>query len=308
MVPLLLCACAAPVVRSGPPELQVARLDAAGGDAAAFAAIAERFAANNPGYELTWHPACTGLPAAERARIAFVQAGRGTATFAGRDGPSAASELTVGDLVVLRPGEALRCEPPFGLLVFALPDVPEVAVPPFVRPDQDPRITDTPGGCATETGAYRRILLTWLGKNGPYTYRGLNAHRVRIADSFTHYHPPVGGFDEFYLVQMVQPGACLLTSDQLDQITAPASVTPAAAGRLLRRTELQVGDLVYLPRGLVHRGLGGVLAQVITVPGFVPGAEIGVDHHLRAINDRLGLQGTAALPLHADGATGPVVR
>ena len=67
-------------------------------------------------------------------------------------------------------------------------------------------------------------------------------------------------------------------------------------------------DHNYLPRGLAHRGVGGVLAQVITVPGFVPGKEIGLDHHLRAINERLGLTGGAALPLHAEGAAGPVVR
>jgi len=47
---------------------------------------------------------------------------------------------------------------------------------------------------------------------------------------------------------------------------------------------------------------------VITVPGFVPGAEIGLDHHLRAINERLGLVGAEALPLHAAGAERPIVR
>ena len=71
---------------------------------------------------------------------------------------------------------------------------------------------------------------------------------------------------------------------------------------------LAVGDLVYLPRGTMHRGLGGVLAQVITAPGFKPGAEIGVDHHLFAINERLGLVGDDALPLHAANARQAVVK
>ena len=77
----------------------------------------------------------------------------------------------------------------------------------MIRPDWDPNITDIPGGCATETNAYRRILLTWKQEVGQYLYHALNAHRVRIMDSFSHYHPVEGGFDEFYLVQMALPDA-----------------------------------------------------------------------------------------------------
>ena len=33
-----------------------------------------------------------------------------------------------------------------------------------------------------------------------------------------------------------------------------------------------------------------------------PGAEIGVDHHLRAINERLGLEGDQALPYNRDAS------
>ena len=63
-----------------------------------------------------------------------------------------------------------------------------------------------------------------------------------------------------------------------------------------------------MPRGIVHRGLGGVLAQVISVPGFRPNAEIGVDHHLTAINDRLGLIGDDALPFNAAASLETVVK
>ena len=173
--------------------------------------------------------------------------------------------------------------------------------------DWTPGITDTPGGCATETGAYRRVVLTWARRNGPFNYRELNAHRVRITDSFTHYHPEVGGFDEFYLVQMVQPGAKLLVSRHTDAIVAE-DLGGLSPDEVFEEIELQVGDLVYLPRGTVHRGLGGVLAHVITVPGFIPGAEIGVDHHLAAINEANGWDGAAALPLHAAGARRPIRR
>jgi hypothetical protein len=70
----------------------------------------------------------------------------------------------------------------------------------------------------------------------------------------------------------------------------------------------EVGDLVYLPRGVVHRGFGGVVAQVITVPGFIPGSEIGVDHHLRAINERLDLNVDEALPFNLEASDEEVIR
>ena len=281
-----LSACAA-VEREAPP---VAHLGAQGGDAAGLGAITTAFAARNPGYGLSWLAASREVATAPAPRLLFVQAGRARAEV--RDGAAApvaaAADVTVGDLVSLRPGARADFDAPLGLLVFSLPEPPPADVPAFVRPDWDPRITDTPGGCATETGAYRRILLTWRPDVGPYTCHGLNAHRVRITDSFTHYHPRDGGFDEFYLVQMVQPGARLLTSDQVESIERPDAVSRAQAEQLFTATALQPGDLVYLPRGLAHRGLGGVLAMVITVPGFVPGKEIGLDHHLRAIDERLG--------------------
>ena len=181
-------------------------------------------------------------------------------------------------------------------------------MPAAIRPDWDPNITDVPGGCATETGAYRRILLTWLKDNGPYTFHGLNAHRVRITDSFTHYHPVDTGFDEFYLVQMSNDEDRLLTSYHAEAIESPETMTPELAGQLFEVHDVRAGDLIYLPRGVIHRGLGGVLAQVITVPGFRPGTEIGVDHHLLAINERLGLEGDDALPYNVEASTGAVVR
>ena len=185
------------------------------------------------------------------------------------------------------------------LVIFTTPEPPDDSIPHFVRPDWDMNITDIPGGCATETNAYRRILLTWLGRVGKYLYKSLNAHRVRITDSFTHYHPKEHGFDEFYLVQMVQPGAAIITGNRYDLIENPDLIDMAVAKNLLQKTELQVGDLIYLPRGVVHRGVGGVLAQVITVPGFIPGAEIGVDHHLKKINEKFSLVADDSLPYYA---------
>jgi hypothetical protein len=272
-----------------------------------MAAISRKFGQGNPGYQLEWLPDCGGLLPTATARVLFVQRGSGEAAV--RAGSlEQRSQVTPGDVVVVRPGQALVLSVPLGCLSFSLPESPPATVPTFVRPDWDPKITDTPGGCATESGAYRRILLTWRPENGPYVLHSLNAHRVRITDSFSHYHPRMGGFDEFYLVQMVQPGGRLITSDSVSAIEHPEQVTAEQAATLLRYTQLQVGDLVYLPRGLMHRGIGGVLAQVITVPGFVPGAEIGVDHHLRAIDDRLGLRGIDALPYNQEASTGPVVR
>jgi len=106
---------------------------------------------------------------------------------------------------------------------------------------------------------------------------------------------------------MVRPGARLLTSTMTEQIEQ-RRVTRDQVDDLLLEHPLSVGDLVYMPRGTIHRGLDGVLAQVITTPGFRPGAEVGVDHHLRAINQALDLTGDQALPFHRAASTAPVIR
>ena len=284
--------------RSSPrSSLRVAQLDAS---RSGLAELSEAFRSANPGYDLEFHGGATSLARSPAARVLFVQRGEARGTLDGQD-----SDLTPGDVVLLRPGQELTCAPALDLLAFSLPGALPGELPGFVRPDWDPRITDQPGGCATETGAYRRILLTWLPATGPYQLHALNAHRVRIQDSFTHYHPRQGGFDELYLVQAVQPGARLLSSDDVAAIEA-RDLGALAPAQLFDVTPLRTGDLVYLPRGTIHRGLGGVLAQVIAVPGFVPGTEIGVDEHLRALNARLALAGPDALPVHtpADAAPG----
>jgi hypothetical protein len=303
----------AAVPRAGSGPL-VAHLGTEAG-AAAITRIRTAFRKRNPAYDLAYHQDATVIAPGDRTRVLFVQTGESSATVAlealpGKHPafPPRSSELREGDVVVLRAHERLTSAAPLGLLAFTSPVTAPDELPTFVRPDFDPRITDTPGGCAEESDAYRRVLLTWEGRNGPYLYHALNAHRVRIRDSFTHYHPLEGGFDEFYLVQGAGPEGRLLTSVHTASICSPASVTAEMLPDLLHETRVTDGDLVYLPRGMIHRGLDDVLAQVITVPGFVPGAEIGVDHHLHAINQRLGLDGGAALPLHESGRENAVVK
>lgn len=286
----------------GTNSLLLARLARPGGDAAGFAAIREAFAARNPSCSIAYVPRLSSLTAPATA-IVFVHAGE----TRGEVGDST-SDLGVGDVVLLRPGESLTVGSAVAALVFHATELPPDDVPTFLRPDWDPEITDTPGGCATDTDAYRRVVLTWLDANGPYTYRALNAHRVRMTDSFSHYHPLDGGFDELYLVQGVRPGARVITSSQVTTIESSAVVAAEQVPTLVEQVALECGDLCYMPRGVMHRGIGGVLAHVITVPGFVPGSEIGVDHHLRRINERFGLEGEAALPFHAAAAARPVVR
>jgi putative heme-binding domain-containing protein len=266
-------------------------------DQPGLAELVEAFAAANPGYGLRW------LPKAPRewrpttaAMIAFVQHGVGDARIVSRAGEET-SPVRSGDVIVVRRGATLELSG-VSALAFDVPTSPPDDVPTFVRPDFDARITDTPGGCAEESDAYRRILLTWEAKNGPYVFHALNAHRVRILDSFTHYHPREGGFDEFYLVQSAPPGAELLVSEQLDVLLGVAAVVREDVPHLIRRIPLTAGDLLYIPRGVVHRGLGGAVVQVVTVPGFVPGAEIGMDDAIRTLNARLGLSGARALPVH----------
>lgn len=287
-------------------KVKIAKLGS--GDTTGLAEIRKEFKANNPGYDLDYLEAARKVKAKDINQVVFVQQGEGVADIVSSDKKSLQSELTVGDIVMLRKGEKMESTTPFGLLVFAVPDAPEDNIPGFIRPDWDPNITDVPGGCATETNAYRRILLTWKKDVGHYLYHALNAHRVRITDSFSHYHPKVGGFDEFYLVQMVQPEARIITSEKTNIILQPDKVTKKQTEDLLQEDALSVGDLVYLPRGVVHRGVGGVLAQVITVPGFIPGSEIGVDHHLREINEKLNLSGERSIPYNQEASEFAVVK
>ena len=269
-----------------------------------FQRIRDVFRERNPGYDLQFSNRTTTIRAEQSERVLFIQSGGGTAIISSGD----TSKISVGDIVMLHPGEEMETDSLIAALAFTVPDPPPAELPRFIRPDWDPHITDIPGGCATETGAYRRILLTWLGKVGPYLFHSLNAHRVRIMDSFTHYHPQENGFDEFYLVQMVLPGARIITGDRVDLVENYEQLERSQVAELLQETPLEVGDLVYLPRGTIHRGIGGVLAQVITVPGFVPGSEIGVDYHLRLINEKFKLIGSKALPFNIAASDSVVVK
>jgi hypothetical protein len=273
-------------------------------DREGMTAIQKAFRETNPGYDLSFAFQTKELQPEERNRVAFVQTGGGTATLTSGD----RSKVSIGDIVLLDPDVGLEADSLLDFLVFSTPEIFPGSLPRFIRPDWDENITDIPGGCATETGAYRRILLTWLGKVGPYLYHSLNAHRVRIMDSFTHYHPEEGGFDEFYLVQMAMPGARLITGTRPDLVENYENLTAAEASQLLTYNDLQVGDLIYLPRGTIHRGIGGVLAQIITVPGFIPKSEIGVDYHLRRINEHFDLRGEAALPYHEAASEEVVIK
>ena len=256
------------------------------------------FAASNQGYSVSYSSDLGRLSPSSDNRLAFIQSEMGQVVV---DGGATTTSVQRGDLLQIPPASTLQTASPISAIVFRLPGPLSRGIPGLISPDNDPRITDTPGGCAEEEDAYRRICLTWLSERGPYVSHDLNAHRVRITDSFTHFHPPQGGFDEFYLVQSSREGATLLTSNKTALIQHPASVTAHAAETLLSWTPLHAGDLIYLPRGVVHRGLGGAVIHVVAVPGFRPGAEIGVDHHLEDISKRTGV----AVPRNAASTVGP---
>lgn len=266
--------------------------------------IRSLFQKNNPGYDLSYERQIQALSAENFHRTLFIQKGGGTASLSDHT----SSKVAVGDIILLKPEVTLEVDSLIDILVFKVPEAPPDSIPVVIRPDWDPNITDIPGGCATETGAYRRILLTWMGHVGHYLYRAINAHRVRITDSFTHYHPRKNGFDEFYLVQMVQPDASIITGDHVELVENPDELERNQVNGLLDKTKLAVGDLVYLPRGIIHRGIGGVLTQVITVPGFIPGAEIGVDHHIRTINERFNIPPEEALPYNEEASLEAIVK
>jgi hypothetical protein len=286
----------------------VAHLGRAVGDPRGLAALSTEFAARNPGYSVSSVMEGLEIAAAPMARALFMTRGEAQAEISSKDRELQSSAVCAGDLLWLRAGETLALDAPCELLSFAIPGELPAELPSFIRPDHDPLITDTPGGCAEEERAYRRILVTWLAEIGPYIFDGLNAHRVRMWNSFSHYHPPEGGFDELYIVEDVAQGGKIYTSDQRASIEAPEELSVEAAGQLIQTLIPERGDLIYIPRGTIHRAVGGVLAQVVTVPGFKPGFEIGVDHHLRSINERLGLEGVKALPFQESAAKGPLIK
>ncbi len=283
-------------------DMQIVRLGQA--DGKVFNSIKADFVAKNPGYNLKYLKSVEEIEGLDDYRVLFVQEGQPKIKLSS----GLTSKVTVGDILLLDPSISMTADSTLSLLEFTVPTPFPDNLPKIIRPDWDPNITDIPGGCATETNAYRRILLTWKQEVGQYLYHDLNAHRVRIMDSFSHYHPVEGGFDEFYLVQMALPDARIITSNQVSTITQPGTVTSTQAMEMLKSTPLEVGDLVYLPRGIMHRGIGGVLAQVITVPGFIPGSEIGVDHHLKAINNSLNLTKNEALPYNEEAANAPIIK
>ena len=282
--------------------LQIAHL--ADGDEDSFESIRSAFVQNNPGYDLAYRSSIEKIEEAAYERILFVQEGDPDISLSSGQ----TSKTTVGDIIILDKGVSLEADSLMSVLEFQVPDAPSDSIPKLIRPDWDMNITDVPGGCATERNAYRRILLTWKQEVGHYLYHALNAHRVRIMDSFSHYHPIEGGFDEFYLVQMALPEARIITSSLVEKIEQPQGIKLEEAQSLLQSDQVKVGDLIYLPRGTVHRGLGGVLAQVITVPGFIPGSEIGVDHHLKAINDHLELTPEQALPYNKEASSRAIIK
>lgn len=301
---LLLVGCSGAPREDVAAGVLVARLE---GEGLGFSAVRDAIRAQHPGYDIEWLAATRALDAVDAPRVVFIQRGECEATVTGEF--PMRGNVEVGAALALRPLERVDFATPVDLLVFAVPQPFGPDVPVFLRPDFDPRIDDQQGGCATEDRPYRRLLLTWRPENGPYVHHGLNAHRVRIVDSFTHYHPRDGGFDEMYLVQHTTPTARLLTSSEREAVEQPDSVDSRAAERLFQTRSLRTHDLVFIPRGVLHRGVGGAVVLVITIPGFRPGAEIGVDHHLRAIAERCARDGeVVVVPYHVEASAAPTIR
>ncbi len=248
--------------------------------------LAER----NPGVGLAWFDSASRLgwgPAVSNV-VLFVHVGQGRALLGDRE-----SDYDTGDMVLLRRGQEARFDPPAGILAFTVEEPLPAELPWIVRPDEDPRILG-----ATAGGLERRDLLAWRPEQGPYVYRGLNARRERILDSTTHYHPLEGGYDELFLIQHTEPGAHLWIGEQLKPFLDPEQVPPDPASGFLRQVYVESGDLIYVPRGVVHRAVGGILAQVIAIPGFLSGGEIEVDSAIRRIDERLGPEHPSLMPFH----------
>ena len=275
-----------------PPDVVVAHVSGSK-RGEGVAELNQRLGQVAPGYSVVVHDASSPLPPGAQG-VTFLQ---GEGEFVGEG--SQPLSLRIGDMVIHRSDGPSSIRTGDELVSFVLPtDVMiDPDIPTLIRPDFDPRLTDRPGGCATDPGAYRRLLLTWNPERGPYVLHGFNCHRVRIDDSFSHYHPVEGGFDEFYLVQEAPAGARLIVSRRTSELLAGA-VEAGDVDELIRSIPLEAGQLILIPRGVTHRGLGGAVIQVLAIPGFLPGQEIPMDEAIRKVNGRFALIGDRALPVH----------
>ena len=146
-------------------------------------ALARSFAERNPGSSIDF------LPAARPTRRRRPSGGVRPAGPAGRGrwcGSLETTPLRVGDLLPLKPGGRWSSTGP-SISSCSIAEPLASTVPSVIRPDFDPALTDSPGGCATDPGACRAP--PHLGPAaGPYVNRGFNCRRVRI-DGF-HALPP----------------------------------------------------------------------------------------------------------------------
>ena len=285
---LVLSACRSVEASGAPPRgLLVASLDRERTDERAFLRLAERFEGANPGYGLAYGPV-SELERSDEPRLIVVQAGDGPVGVQ-RSATRVVREVEVGDLIFLRAKQAIFTEEAVYALVLTLPLALPDTLPTFVSPAD---VESKDSGWED----VRIDLVSWLPRPGAHVYQGISAKRVRVSDAPTHVHPEAGGFDELVVVLEAAPGTSVLSSSRTAAIRSQA-VEHADVANLLEVTPLAAGDLVLVLRGTAHRPVGASTVLALAVPGFLPGAEVRLDDDLRAINETLGLEGDAALPV-----------
>jgi len=199
-----------------------------------------------------------------------------------------------GDLVFLRENQRLSTESSIQVLELRMSSPLPSGLPTFVGFAET---THQDGGASSGWETRRIDVLDWQPGEVP-AYGDLNVKLVQVDDAPTHYHPEEGGFDEIVFVCEAEPGAGVLLSTEREAIEA-RNVERGDVPTLFRPLALSAGDVLFVPRGLVHRPRGRSSAVVIALPGFVPGGEVRLDDDLRAINATLNLEGDAALPSFA---------
>jgi len=239
------------------------------------------------------HVALSRTGADKRPRLLLVTQGSGPVGVQRRS-TRVARVVGPGDLVFLREGQVLSTESPIQALELRMSSPLPTGLPTFIgfaestHPDSEASSGKEP---------LRVDVLDWQPGGAP-AYADLNVKLVQLDDAPTHYHPEEGGFDEVVFVRDAEPGAGVLLSTKREAIET-RTVERAEVSTLLRPIALTAGDVLFVPRGLVHRPRGRSSVVVIALPGFVPGGEVRLDDDLRAINAALELEGDAALPSFA---------
>ena len=233
------------------------------------------------------HQTFGNLRPSPKARVCIVTHGSGMVGIK-RQSTRLFRSLGPGDLIFLQPGHELSTAAEIEGLVLSVP----TPFPDALETLHTSSATPSPAEDTKEREGWTEERIDILGGSAGVdhpTHPDVNVKRVHLAGAPTHYHPPAGGYDELVFILDAEAGAQVLWSDHREAIES-RRIAIAEVGKLFRSLPITKGDLLLVPRGVVHKPLGRSRSIVLALPGFLPEATVLLDEDLRAIALELGLR------------------